>query len=213
MSGIVSARRLAGSQPLSEQLDRLHRTAQALCASPHDAEDLVQETLVRVLARPRRLRRGSEPAYLMGALHNTFLHSLRTAGRRPQTAELPVEAVDGLSSARADTESRSNSRSCWRRSPGCQSGFATRWWPSTWSGSPTGRPPVCSIHPRPPSPPACSVHANASLAAPRPDPVGHATIAHRSPARLDSMTTVTSVPVKTFDMLEDSRGRSGNPVD
>jgi len=104
VSGIIGARRLAGSQPLSEQLDRLHRTARAFCGSPHDAEDLVQETLVRVLARPRRLGRGSEPAYLMAALRNTFLHSLRTAGRRPQTVELPVEAADRLRSASTDPE-------------------------------------------------------------------------------------------------------------
>ena len=63
-AGVIGAPRLVGSEPLCEQLDRLHRAAGALCGSPHDAEDLVQETLVRVLARPRRLRRGSEPAYL-----------------------------------------------------------------------------------------------------------------------------------------------------
>ncbi len=93
-----------GSEPLCEQLDRLHRAAWALCGSSHDADDLVQETLVRVLARPRRLRRGSEPAYLMAALRNTFLHSLRTAGRRPQTVELPVDAGERLRSATADPE-------------------------------------------------------------------------------------------------------------
>ena len=104
MAGVISARRLAGSPPLSEQLDRLYRAAQALCGSPHDADDLVQETLVRVLARPRRLRRGSELAYLLAALRNTFLHSVRTAGRRPQTVELSMEASDRLCSARADPE-------------------------------------------------------------------------------------------------------------
>jgi RNA polymerase sigma-70 factor (ECF subfamily) len=47
---------------------------------------LVQETFVRVLARPRNLRGDDELAYLMRVLRNTFLDSRRTASRRPQVA-------------------------------------------------------------------------------------------------------------------------------
>jgi RNA polymerase sigma-70 factor, ECF subfamily len=65
-------------------LDRLSRTASALCDSRESAEDLVQETVARVLARPRWLRGGDERAYLMRALRNTFLTSRRTAARRPR---------------------------------------------------------------------------------------------------------------------------------
>src|SRR6266545_4172927 len=41
---------------LGDHLDRLYRAAWALCGSREDAEDLVQETYARVLARPRILR-------------------------------------------------------------------------------------------------------------------------------------------------------------
>lgn len=67
--------------------DRLRRAAWALCGSPQDADDLVQETFARVLARPRLVRdRQSELAYLMRVLHNTFLSGRREASRRPRAA-------------------------------------------------------------------------------------------------------------------------------
>jgi RNA polymerase sigma-70 factor, ECF subfamily len=69
---------------LGQHLDALYRAAWALCGSREDAEDLVQETFARVLARPRVIR-GDERGYLMRALRNTFYSRLRTASRRPQT--------------------------------------------------------------------------------------------------------------------------------
>ena len=69
---------------LGDHLDALYRAAWALCGSREDAEDLVQETFARVLARPRVIR-GDERGYLMRALRNTFYSRLRTASRRPQT--------------------------------------------------------------------------------------------------------------------------------
>jgi RNA polymerase sigma-70 factor (ECF subfamily) len=71
-------------QALVTHLDRLYRVAWALCGSREQAEDLVQETAARVLARPRQLRGQDELAYLVRALRNTFLLSLRTASRRPR---------------------------------------------------------------------------------------------------------------------------------
>jgi RNA polymerase sigma-70 factor (ECF subfamily) len=77
--------RLLNPQSLVRHTDRLHRAAWALCGSRQDAEDLVQETFTRVLARPRLLRNEpSELAYLMRVLHNTFLSGRRDASRRPR---------------------------------------------------------------------------------------------------------------------------------
>jgi RNA polymerase sigma-70 factor (ECF subfamily) len=76
--------RLLNPQSLVRHTDRLYRVACALCGR-QDAEDLVQETFTRVLARPRYLRgEPSELAYLMRALHNTFLSGRRDASRRPR---------------------------------------------------------------------------------------------------------------------------------
>ena len=70
---------------LPDHLEPLYRAALLLTGSREDAEDLVQETCVRVLRRPRFLRRGGEPAYLMRALRNTWLDGRRAP--RLETAE------------------------------------------------------------------------------------------------------------------------------
>jgi RNA polymerase sigma-70 factor (ECF subfamily) len=91
-------------QSLPSYVDRLYRAAWALCGSPHEAEDLVQETFVRVLARPRQLRGDDELAYLMRVLRNTFLDSRRTASRRPQVAAAleDLELADDRSAERPE---------------------------------------------------------------------------------------------------------------
>jgi RNA polymerase sigma-70 factor, ECF subfamily len=81
-------------QSLPQHVDRLYRAAWALCGSPHDAEDLVQETFARVLARPRFLHGQDELAYLMRVLRNTFLTQRRTAGRRPQNAQITLDDIE-----------------------------------------------------------------------------------------------------------------------
>jgi RNA polymerase sigma-70 factor, ECF subfamily len=101
---VITARRLAASERLPAHVDRLNRAAWALCGSPHDAEDLVQETFARVLARPRRLHRDHELPYMLTALRNTYLTSLRTQGRRPDTVELPADESQTMRSALADPE-------------------------------------------------------------------------------------------------------------
>jgi RNA polymerase sigma-70 factor (ECF subfamily) len=91
-------------QSLTRHVDRLYRAAWALCGSREDAEDLVQETFARVLARPRSLRDDDELHYLMRVLRNTFLTRLRTASRRPVTvAQLEdVVAADPRPTTRPD---------------------------------------------------------------------------------------------------------------
>jgi RNA polymerase sigma-70 factor (ECF subfamily) len=83
-------------QSLPQHIDRLYRAAWALCGSPHDAEDLVQETFSRVLARPRMVRGQDELAYLMQALRNTFLTQRRTAARRPRAGVATLEEVEPM---------------------------------------------------------------------------------------------------------------------
>jgi RNA polymerase sigma factor, sigma-70 family len=74
---------------LGDHVDRLYRAAWALSGSREDAEDLVQETYARVLARPRLLRNEDDLGYLLRAMRNTFLNQKRTESRRLRTAPLP----------------------------------------------------------------------------------------------------------------------------
>jgi RNA polymerase sigma-70 factor, ECF subfamily len=72
---------------LPDYIDPLYRAAWAFCGSPHDADDLVQETFVKVLKRPRLIRDGNELSYLMRALRNTYSTHYRVVARHP-TREL-----------------------------------------------------------------------------------------------------------------------------
>ena len=73
--------RVLDPRTLGDHFDRLFRAAWALCGSREDAEDLVQDTYARVLARPRVVR-------------NTFISKRRAAVRRPQGAGVEPEAID-----------------------------------------------------------------------------------------------------------------------
>jgi RNA polymerase sigma-70 factor (ECF subfamily) len=84
---------------VGDHLDRLHRAAWALCGTRHDADDLVQETYARVLARRRMVRPEGDIAYLLRALHNTFLSQKRSERRRPAPGELD-EASERLATSR-----------------------------------------------------------------------------------------------------------------
>ena len=87
-------------ETLGDHLDRLYRAAWALTGSREDAEDLVQETYARVLAKTRVI--GSEEdtlPYLLRVLRNTFVSSLRTRDRRPRTA--PLEDTEAILAAPA----------------------------------------------------------------------------------------------------------------
>lgn len=81
-------------QSVGDHLDRLYRAAWALCGSREDAEDLVQETYARVLARPRLLRERDDLGYLLRTLRNTFLDQVRERGRRPVAAAVALEDID-----------------------------------------------------------------------------------------------------------------------
>jgi len=95
---------------LGDHLDRLHRAAWALCGSRHDADDLVQETYARVLVRPRLVRREGDLAYLLRALHNTFISQRRAAARRLAPGELDEAAERGASTHPLGTEEAAEQR-------------------------------------------------------------------------------------------------------
>jgi RNA polymerase sigma-70 factor, ECF subfamily len=84
---------------LGDHLDRLYRTAWALCGSREDAEDLVQETYARVLARRRLLRREDDLGYLLRALRNTFLNQKRAERSRLRPG--PPEELELVADPRA----------------------------------------------------------------------------------------------------------------
>jgi RNA polymerase sigma-70 factor, ECF subfamily len=81
-----------------EHLPRLYRAARAWTRSREEAEDLVQETVARVLARPRLLRGEEELGYLLRALRNALISQRRAESRRPQTTALVDELAVGARS-------------------------------------------------------------------------------------------------------------------
>ena len=85
---------------LGDHLDRLYRAAWALCGSREEAEDLVQETYARVLARPRFLRHEDDLGYLLRTLRNTFLTLRRNESRRLRPGPLP-DQLDLIADPRA----------------------------------------------------------------------------------------------------------------
>jgi RNA polymerase sigma-70 factor, ECF subfamily len=82
-----------------ELLPQLYRAARAWCGSREEAEDLVQETCARVLARPRLLRGGDELGYMLRALRNTLVSQRRAESRRPATTSLIEDRAGGSRSS------------------------------------------------------------------------------------------------------------------
>ncbi len=73
---------------LGRHIDQLFRAAWALCGSRDDAEDLVQETFLNILKRPRFLRNRDEIGYLLRALRNTYASRYRKTAQHPRERQL-----------------------------------------------------------------------------------------------------------------------------
>ena len=92
---VIRAPRRLDPDRVVEHLPVLYRAARAWCGSREEAEDLVQETCARLLARPRLLRGEDELGYLLRAMRNTLVSQRRAASRRPQTTPLVDEPAVG----------------------------------------------------------------------------------------------------------------------
>src|SRR5215208_168929 len=104
-SGAVTApERTLDPESLGDHVDRLFRAAWALSGSRADAEDLVQETFARVLAKPRRIRNEDDLGYLLQVLRNTFISSRRAAARRlaPAALDDQLEPADPSAASRPE---------------------------------------------------------------------------------------------------------------
>ena len=74
----------------------LERYAYALTSDRHAADDLVQETLIRVAGAWRRIREDGNPAgYATTVMFRTYVSFWRARRRRPQTVEMTVEPRSG----------------------------------------------------------------------------------------------------------------------
>lgn len=77
---------------LAEATSGLRRYAFALTGSQEEAEDLVQDTLVRAIAAARTFRSGGNlRAWLFSIMHNAFVSRVRR--RSPPTVELDGDAA------------------------------------------------------------------------------------------------------------------------
>jgi RNA polymerase sigma-70 factor, ECF subfamily len=87
---------------LDQNVDRLYRAAYALCGSRADAEDLVQETFLRVISSKRAARHRFRLPYLMRSLRNTWIDFQRARAARPATRG--AEDVDWMVDDSADPQ-------------------------------------------------------------------------------------------------------------
>jgi RNA polymerase sigma-70 factor, ECF subfamily len=78
---------------LHHHMGRLCRAARALTGRREDADDLVQDTFVNVLAKPRVVHGGDDVAYLLTVLRNTFFSRQRARRRSPTLAPMPDEQL------------------------------------------------------------------------------------------------------------------------
>jgi RNA polymerase sigma-70 factor (ECF subfamily) len=103
-AGTVAQPHVLDANGLGDHLDRLYRAALGLTGNPVDAEDLVQDVCVRVLAKPRLVSGDDDLGYLLRVLRNTFISNRRTAARRPATATAPEDLERFEATALANPE-------------------------------------------------------------------------------------------------------------
>ena len=79
------------------EIPRLRRYARALLRDRDAADDLVQDSLERALARLDNWRTGENPRrWLFTIMHHLFVDQVRKVGRRGNDVTLPPEAAEGI---------------------------------------------------------------------------------------------------------------------
>ena len=91
-----------------DHIDTLFRAACAMCGSRDLAEELVQETYVKVLSRPRLLRRDDDLGYLVKALRNTWYSHLRDERTRRATTDPSEQSPDELAARTSEGDPESS---------------------------------------------------------------------------------------------------------
>jgi RNA polymerase sigma-70 factor (ECF subfamily) len=92
-------------EAVAAEIPRLRRYARALSGDDGEADDLIQDTLERALARLHQWRDGENPRkWLFSILHNLYVDGLRRKSRRPPHVgleslgmEQSAPAADGAS--------------------------------------------------------------------------------------------------------------------
>jgi RNA polymerase sigma-70 factor (ECF subfamily) len=80
------------------EMPKLRRYARALLRDRDTADDLVQDSLERALVNLDAWRTGENPRrWLFTIMHNIFIDQTRKAGRRGETAFLPIDTAAALS--------------------------------------------------------------------------------------------------------------------
>lgn len=88
-SGEAAANRARFEEQALAHLDALYRTALRMTRNPSDAEDLVQDALVRAYRFYDRFEQGTNfRAWLFKILTNTYINSYRRKQGRPQESSL-----------------------------------------------------------------------------------------------------------------------------
>jgi RNA polymerase sigma-70 factor (ECF subfamily) len=94
---------MSGDQAILEQVPRLRRYARALTGDRHGADDLVQDTLERAMAKWRLFRPGSRlDAWLMTIMHNLYVSQVRQLAGRPEHVDLETLVVEPATPARQE---------------------------------------------------------------------------------------------------------------
>ena len=116
-------------------LDALYRVALRLTADPSQAEDLVQDTMLKAYRSWRQYRPGTNAkGWLLTILRNTFINDYRRRKHEPVAMDLEAvephalyRSIAGVPTRRARSSPRSWTRRCSRPSTPCRPSSARCW--------------------------------------------------------------------------------------